>query len=241
MSTNISPDNDGFKSYVLILSLFAIGHFNFSFDPDVYFDLENIDTKCSFLDWKLSVKRIKHEVADTLIFKAKKDTEYSSCIIFAEKESISTTMLNSLKADLPSDEYLFCNSTNYGEKNSLYLSIFDIDSFCRIQQLLLRSMIYSDKERTHCPFCGSKLYSTPNGHECLICRAEIIPQECPETAKPYIVSDIKRYRTSKQKAEIERRNFLHDRLDEAQLYYRNITPINRDGKPLCPHCGKLHK
>jgi hypothetical protein len=73
--------------------------------------------------------------------------------------------------------------------------------------------------------------------------SEITTHVCPETNKSYFVSEVLTSEGStlgEKKAQIERRRFLHDRLSEAQLHFRNITPITPHAKPICPHCRKAH-
>ena len=127
----------------------------------------------------------------------------------------------------------------FGQHDVLYLSAFDVDSFCRLQQLVLRGMIYSDTSRTHCAFCGGILQKNGDVYECEICDAEIKECICKKHGLPFYVSGIK-HRSFVVNGEREKRRFLHDRVHEALLHFRNITPITEDGSPLCPHCKKQH-
>lgn len=240
--TDVSSDSEEFKNFVTLLSLFAIGHFNFSFDENAAFDFKKINTSASFLGWKLTVQAEKTDEADVLLFKTQKEKEYISCLIFSESYTLSPSKLTALKAKVGADEYLFCSPNVFGERDVLYLSIFDVDSFCRIQQIVLRGMIYSDSLHEDCPFCGSALQKNGDAYECKICDAEIKECICAKHSLPFYVSGIKHSsHKSANDAPDERRKFLHDRLHEAKLHFRNITPISEDGSPICPHCGKQMK
>ncbi len=241
-SAQISPSSEEYKAFCSCLSVFSAGHFNFSFSKHTRFELSCLDTTCTFRDWTLKLKMVKTELADGLLFTFNKDKEYKSCIIFCDKSALTTAQLEKITSSIVADEYFFASANNYGEKGILYLSIFDVDSFRRIQQIFLRGMIYSDNKKTVCPFCGHDLVISDEIHECHICRAQIIEKICPETKKVYYLSEIKklRSRSQPQKEASDKQRFLHDRLDEAQFHFRNITPILSSGTPVCPHCGKYH-
>jgi ribosomal protein S27AE len=126
------------------------------------------------------------------------------------------------------------------------LSLFDIESFRRIQQILLRGMIYSDHQRDICPFCGDSLrYVEPEGdaprYECGKCRTDLFSGICPTAGLPYSYT---RIRNHKATAPSDHRTLqdplLYQRYLEAQMHFRNITPIGEDGKIICPRCGKSH-
>lgn len=241
-SAAISPSSEEYKSFCTCLSLFAAGHFNFTFSKDTRFDLASLDTHCSFGEWSLGLKSVKTDVADGLLFTFDKDKQYRSCLIFCDRNSLSVTQTEVLKRAIGADEYFFCTSDTYGEKDVLYLSIFDIDSFRRVQQILLRGMIWSDTEKKVCPFCGHTLEENEGVHECRLCRAQIREVLCPETNKVYYLSEIKKLRSlpELERSTSDKRKFLHDRLNEAQFHFRNITPISANGTPVCPHCSKYH-
>ena len=128
------------------------------------------------------------------------------------------------------------------DKNALYLTLFDIDSFLRLQQLILRGMIYTDKTRDVCPFCGNPLIYAEGHVECLICRTQIFDRVCPETGKNYIETGIKEFVLKKGGLDetSKRDKFYADKITEARLHYRNITPLSQSGKAVCPHCNKTH-
>jgi len=242
IEAGVSSFSEEYKAFCIFLTLFAAGHFNFTFSKRKKFDFSKLNTTCTFLDWKLTIQAKSAPKADVLTLSFKKDVEYSSCIILRAKNELSKSEIEEIKRLIPADEYLFACPEGYGEKDILYLSVFDIDSFRRIQQILLRGMIYSDRERKSCPFCGGELEENKGIHECHVCRAQISEAICPETNEKYYLSSIKKHRTSIETARVEseRRRFLHDRFAEAQYHFRNITVITSGGEPICPKCGKIH-
>lgn len=239
----ISANDIEYKAFCKMLTMFAISHFNYEFSADAIIDLSTLRLECKYFDWTLNVRWIEHNIADALIFTTNKNKTFTTCVIFAESKDLSPSRFNEFKESAEADEYLICSPNVFGDINSLYLSIYDIDSFRRIQQILLRGMIWSDTDRKRCSFCGKPLIKSDKGYHCDSCLSEITQKICPETGKSYFVSDIayeESISKSERKANSERRRFLHDRLSEAQLHFRNITPITQFAKPICPHCKKVH-
>ncbi len=237
----ICSDDEGYKAFCKLLTLFSVGHFNYTVDEKAEIDISRFDVKCAFRSWQLHIRSVNLCDIDALMLTTEKNSEYTTCVVFCEKDSISNSSFEAFKEKHRADEYLMCTPNIYGDRDQLYLSIFDIDSFRRIQQILLRGMIYSDRERTECAFCGGALKEERGVYRCDSCNAEIKEQICPETNKAFWVSDLVREGASTEnKNELERRKFLHDRLEEAQLHFRNITAITSDGTPICPYCKRSH-
>ncbi|MBE6627803.1 MAG: hypothetical protein E7629_02640 [Ruminococcaceae bacterium] len=233
----------GYRAYCVLLSIFAAGHFNFQFPKDTPMDLVDFEAACDFRDWSLTVRSACVASTELLILKTQKDLPYTVCLMLAEKKSLSATALAQIREGVCADEYLFANAEEYGEDGVVYLSLFNIDSFRRLQQILLRGMILSDQKREVCPFCGKPLERQGSLLLCGACRAEIKEEICPVTEKPYVTSGIQKYgrpeRDTKRASAHEK--FLHDRYLEASLHFRNITPIAPNGNFICPQCGKVHE
>lgn len=234
-------NNEEYISYCTILSLFALEHFNFTFPNNTKFNLLNIDTICTFLDWKLSLKRINCCNIEGLQFHFHKEKDYEICLVFDDFEQLNFENVQKFKENVKSDEYLFTTSKKHLKNNSLYLSMFDIDSFRRLQQCFLRGMIYCDEKHNICPFCGHPLEKMNDVYECKICRCEIKEEVCPKTKETYFITKIKKYQSfiDKNKS-YEQRKFLHDHYAEGQFHFRNITQITSNGKVICPKCGEVH-
>ena len=234
---------DAYADYCTLLSLFALGHFNFDFDEKLKFNFPKLDAKCTFRGWQVRVERFSLDEIGGLRFTVAKEKSYSVCLIFYQNEKPSSTKLRTFQESYPANEYLFAEPALYGAKNTVYLNLFDIDSFRRIQQFVLRGMVYADEKRDVCPFCGAPLVKGEKGHECEMCKTVITKRVCAETEKEYFVTELKDYRPPIKRftEDTEKAVFFSDKEAEAALFFRNITPLSAMRKPRCPHCGKLHK
>ena len=200
-------DEEDYLYFCAMLCVFAAGHFNFRFERYREIDFANIKAPARFGDWLLTIKSedggimlaVKKEYEYKIFLTARNDSEYDA----DEVVKISPDGIDSLR-----------------------LSIYDIDSFRRIQQMLLRAMIYADDKHDTCPFCGKTMTQTENSYECGACRTVIYAHICPESGTGYYSTAIK--------------NFVRKSRGEGLYYYRNITPISDEGTPLCPTCGKEH-
>ncbi len=236
-------EEEAYRLFCIFLSIFSAGHFNFSFSGDQRFDFEHFRAEGVFCGWSLTLETVKPNALEGLVFRFRKEKPYTICVIPGERKAVAPEALEELRGEVKADEYLFANPLEYGDREVLYLNLFNLDSFRRVQQILLRGMIYSDTKREDCPFCGHSLEREQDSYACRSCNAEIKACICKETEEPYFVSGIKKYQRSweRTKKEEERHRFLHDRDLEASLHFRNITPIAPGGKPICPKCQKVHE
>lgn len=191
-------------TFCSMLCVFAAGHFNFKFDKNLTIDFKNINTYAAFGDWRLNIRAEDGGIMLTVI----KDSAYK--ILLCPMDAAPTAEADEVIRVTPSGE------------ESLRLSIYDIDSFRRIQQMLLRAMIYADEAHSVCPFCGKDMAETEKGHECGACRTIIERAECPEAGREYFRTDIKHFRKPNRIAD--------RRALEGLYYYRNITEIGEDGE-----------
>ncbi len=232
-----------YADYCTLLSLFSARHFNFGFDEKEGLHFCSLDTTCRFKDWSLRIERFSESELEGLRFTVTKNTSYSVCLLFSESGEVNAKALEAFSKKYSADEFLTVRNDVRGIKGSIYLNIFDIDSFRRIQQLLLRCMIYSDSEHVICPFCGSPITESANGHECERCKTVIHRDICPEHEKAYFTVSLKDYRPNLSREKLAKAAedaFLSERAEEAMLFYRNITALTKAGEPICPHCGKVH-
>ncbi len=242
MAESNAAQSKAYGLFCLFMSIFAVGHFHFSFLENELFDFDHFDAKASFKDWFLSLKTVEAKGFRALVFQVKKDRAYTSCLVLSSKKNLPTAVFEEFQKSVKADEYLFASADVYGEKDVVYISLYNIDSFRRIQQILLRAMIYADEKRKECPFCGSALEVGANGFECPVCRGDYRELQCPETKKTFYISAIRKQAFLSEGGDARKRQeFLHDRYAEAQLHFRNITPITEDGMPICPHCGQYHE
>lgn len=240
-------DKDAYAAYCSMLAVFAVGHFNFAFDKTERLQLLRLNTTATFMGWRLTLERVEEGGLIGLRFGFTKEKNYRICLLFGNEEA-PMSALNAFKRACSADEYFLasCFETATEGTERVHLSLFDVDSFRRLQQLLLRGMVYADETRTVCPFCGKPLSRAGEEgvtFECRACRTQIFEFICPETGEKYVATGIKDLRPTKRKdVGADRKTaFLVDKYAEARLYYRNVTPVTADGRPMCPRCGKAHK
>ena len=200
-------DADEYARFCAMLCVFAAGHFNFKFDKYRTIDFTNINTSARFGEWILTVKAEDGGI----VIAVKKEYEYKIFLALTDG------------GDSDADEIVRVTPDGI---DSMRLSLYDIDSFRRIQQMLLRAMVYADDSHESCPFCGKSMTQTEDSYECGACRTVIRAHICPESGTGYYSTAIK--------------NFVRKSRGEGLYHYRNITPISDEGAPLCPICGKEH-
>lgn len=234
--------DEEYKSFCRLITLFAAGHFDYNCDNGMLIALDKLRFTAAFRGWKLSVREISHGGMTAFELKTKKDTEYTSCMIVGSKNDIAPEELDSFERSNHADEYLFCSPEFTGDMENIHLSLFDVDSFRRIQQILLRGRIYTDMQQDRCAFCGDEVIRTDRGYVCRSCQASVEKTICPSANKEYYISTLtsRTIKMDREKRAREKRQFLHDRYNEAQLHFRNITAINELGDLLCPICGVNH-
>ena len=239
---------DGYVLFLSMLTLFSAGHFNFEFDTSEKINFYRLDQTCKFKDWSLNIKTVEHNGTRALKLDFSKDKEYSILVLPLLDYENSSTSIDDLKGEFTADEYLIATS-NEEEEKDLLISLFDIESMRRIQQLLLRGMIYSDNKRDICPFCGAPLIqSDEKGNydsrfDCSFCHLLIYSMTCPETSESFFAT---KCRSPQKKAKapqgvLRSDNILYTRHIESALRFKNITKIDADTDIICPRCNKVHK
>ncbi|MBD5632058.1 MAG: hypothetical protein HDP34_02355, partial [Clostridia bacterium] len=234
-ATNVKNLQKTYFFFCEMLCAFAIGHFNFTCDENKQIDFARLNMDFTFKGWKLKLKNVKQ----ALTIEVKKDLTYKIALVPTILDD-GETLLKSVKAD----ECFICSPYEDGEKDGLLIDITNIESFRRIQQLVLRAMVHADKKRKECPFCKNKLTlnkekSLPDRpvYECTSCRTEIAEGYCPETGKTYPFTRIAGLAKTSTFGDDE---WLAKRKIEAQMYFRNITDLTDEMEIICPHCGKTH-
>lgn len=242
---NKSIDFDLLKSnylmYVQILTIFSIGHFNFEINPEVKINLSSLDASFSFKGWKLDVFNTNKK--DILLYFTKEKTY--KIMITGNVDDTKITSNNKKNYDV--NEVIIVNPFNddYQKSDDVYISMQDIDSFRRIQQIILKGMIYSDTKREICPFCGGKLHQDPyhGFYQCNDCMTQIKQGLCDANKKSFFYTD----NAHLKKYVIKKSDFKHDeywyyeKQIESLMYFRNITKINHNSDIICPYCNKIHK
>ena len=214
-----------FCKYLLI---FSIGHFNFVTDKDKKIDFNNLNMDFKFKNYSLNVTEVYVNDYKVIKLTFKNDIEYIMYLL--PSLDGDKKLKTSFESHVLTDNF---------DSNETLVSINNIDSFRRLQQLLLKGMVYSTTDFKVCPFCGNELIKEDGIYHCSSCRQEIRTDYCKETGKKYYVTSIYKYRL---KPDDENKNtLLMNRLNESLLHYRNITEITGNLSFVCPHCHKVHQ
>jgi len=229
-----------YLTYVELLTIFAVGHYNFEIPPEKKMNLNELDVSFQFKDWRLDI--VNNPKKELLLMFVKEET-YK---IMITNREYSEEEQERLMKEYRLDEVLRVSPSyeEYLKRDDIYISMQDIDSFRRIQQIILRGMIYSDESRDVCPFCGGELVYDRHKklHQCHDCLIQIKKEVCPNTGKEYFYTDNtqhKQFVLSGSEIEYDENWFMEKQL-ESLMYYRNITKINQDNEIICPHCNHVH-
>jgi ribosomal protein L37AE/L43A len=240
--TDLAALQQNYFYFVQTICIFAVGHFNFEIDPSQKMDMKSLDSTFTFKDWSV---RLVNLLNKGLLLSIRKDKTYQIILTPSIQEK-NEDSLNDYSIPYKPDEVHICTpfEEDYLERKEEFISIENIESFRRIQQLLLKGMIYSDTERKECPFCLSQLtYNKKEKfYECESCRTQIKEGSCKENGKKYYYTDISNLKkTEWNSSDFSKEDqWLYQRRVEANLFFRNITKIDNKGRPICPHCGKIH-
>lgn len=223
-----------------MLCIFAIGHFDFKCDENKQIDFGKLNMDFAFKLWQLKLKKEEHDGVPMIVLEVKKEACHTAVLIPFIAADDSDKLLEKAKSARQADEYILCSPFEGG---NLFVDITNIESFRRLQQIVLRAMVYADKKRDECPFCSNKLTLTETSagereiYTCTACRTEIGTGYCDETKKTFYYTRIANLRKPVFSME---KDWLTKRKKEAQMYFRNITDLE-DNMVVCPHCGKVHK
>lgn len=209
-------------SYLIIITIFAILHFNFTCDEHKKFSLDSLNMDFEFKDWKLHTALSKNKKG--IFITVTKDSTYKIVIVPSNNKNLN----------FAADEIVYVTPF-MEQKKYEYISISDVESFRRIQRIIQRAMILSDSKFDTCLFCGEKLNrisldDEPNEYVCNSCRTHIMEKKCELTNEKYYITSIYDYKID---------NEAYD--DPSSIYhYRNITNVTKNGEFICPKCGKVH-
>jgi len=208
----IITDNNinSYLYYVKFLTIFSILNFNFESNDTI--DFNDIDLNFIYKTYKLNMKSYKSSILLTF----NNGKEYK--IALSLDDNINYNY----------DELIEISNIEFIDK--LYLSINNINSFRRIQQVLLKGMIYSTVEFHICPFCGEKLVNENNEYFCDNCYTIIGQRNINNNT--YYYTKIKSENKFIDLIHTCKDDFKRNRLIESQMYFRNITKLDSDGNCL---------
>lgn len=232
--------------FLEILSIFSIGHFNYLSKDSDLIDFDSLDVNFAFKKWKLNISSVEVNSIKVLKFEVRKNKTYSIVLVPTIKRGDEE--LDKIREIIKADEYVLATPYYINTQDAIYLSISNVESFRRIEQLLLRAMVRADTDRVDCPFCVKalkKVVDKPEDglykYQCETCRTEIVDAICPNTKETYSFTTI-----LGQKKELKEEDFIKEdqwlyllRLDSL-MHYRNITKIDSNMDIICPSCGKIH-
>ena len=231
-----------YSNYVGLISIFAIGHFNFEIDDKKHkINLQKIDNSFNFNKWSLNVKKVSNKRVCGYIFTLKANKEYSFMLVPCIDKEEDGFEIKKLTFDNKVDEVVLVSPLE--TDNSLFLSVSNVDSFRRIQQKILKAMIYVDSKHDVCPFCGNKMEKHENTYECRSCRTIIRRNKCPHRNRIYYTTSIRGYTplVNIDKRMTESNIWLINKEIESSMHFRNITKIDSKGNPICPFCNEVEK
>jgi ribosomal protein L37AE/L43A len=244
ISTPIDEQNlrKNYFNFVQTLIVFAISQFNFEADPKAVMDLNALDLSLSYKGWKVSVRNAEGKA---VVVQVSKEKTYS-LLFLPTLDGLWTSELEETAAKYPHQEALLTEPFEEEtlEPNALFISVEAIDSFRRIQQVLLRAMVLSDAARDECPFCAGKLHKRKKdgAYECDSCHTLIQDAKCPKNGESYTYTDIASYKKIPVNPALFGKNEMwrYYRKVEASLFFRNITKITPKGEFVCPVCHEVH-
>ena len=230
---NLEEVLNNYIDYLKILVIFSLGHFNFITDDEI--DLKHLNVNFKLDEWLINLK----EEETSLILSFRKDKTYKLKLVPLTKKT-------NLERSLDSDDTVFVSYQEepYLKTDKLFISIENVDSFRRIQALILKGMIESDLKREKCPFCQETLSFNPSLklYECPICKTEIHDAYCLTKQKEYHYTKLAHFKAKTEDLISFRDDeWLYNRKIESMMYFRNITKIDENGEIVCPLCGKVHE
>jgi hypothetical protein len=120
----------------------------------------------------------------------------------------------------------------------LPLSLFDINSYRRLQKIIIRHIIEFDTDK--CPYCGNNIKKAENGNKCVSCDLIITNTICPNKKCRHNYKYLW-YSTKEEKMKEMYKVSDDDFFNKDSLFqYKNIIDmkVNEEFKliPICPKC-----
>ncbi len=261
-----------YEHFCQMLVLFAVSNFNWSSKPDkIIYENKQINAFFEYKGWSLEIVNEYISILDfnTIILNfSYKDKLFklllipTSYYLANNKRKQYEFIIDRLYYDnYVFDKYVFLepfgfendtlNSYNIKSQNHevdlfyaiLPISISEINSFRRIQKLLLEGMIRSNECYDVCAFCGDELTKESDGgmYLCKKCHTAINIINCEHCQKTFSASRLnftnKRRNNQTERKEGYNKSISNFYKQEKQFLFRNITDI-KDNNFICPYCNK---
>lgn len=230
---------EGYDTFCLMVCIFAAAHFNFRIEEAAEINFDSTSLCACFCSYQLKISTLPIGEIKGVRITVTKDSTYSVILIPAPDAQTGARLCKLLPLKYDADEFVALTDEP-SDESSLCVSLYSIDSFRRIQQLLLRSLIRSADTYEVCPFCSSKQMLTPSvdgedeSHLCTYCRTIIKKKVCPTAGLPFLSTSMMGFTPPIAALSHESESA------EGLMSYRNITRINARGNPICPYCNSVH-
>ena len=258
---------DSYELFCQMLILFSISNFNFKiYSLDDIYREGKVKATFNFKDWELRISTQYNFVLGlkTIALKLSHLNKALNYLIIPigyylgqeRKKQYEIIMQRLYNIGEVYDKYIFFEPFDYDDKslNSysnkyenenfttyyaiLPIAISEINSFRRVQKLLLEGMVISNDQYEDCAFCGEKLQKEDENHYlCRKCRTVIKKVHCHNCDNDVVASyfDIKTRKNGKKAESFEGLPEFYKQ--ERQFYFRNTVTISKNGF-VCPYCGK---
>ncbi len=226
-STLAPFDNDDYFWFSEILLLFSLQHFGFSEEERQALCFDALDLSVSADRYKLRIKKADVGDSRALLLTFHNQIDYSILLYPVCRSG----PLPKLEDKAGADEVVFLSPIP--SDGARLVGITELDSFRRLQQILLKGMILSSEKFDVCPFCLGKMKKNKDRERyvCPSCNQVIEKLVCPEKNLPYFNSYFIRTPEAKKSGEIVE--------PDARMNFRNINRLTASAY-LCPHCKKIH-
>ena len=123
----------------------------------------------------------------------------------------------------------------------LPVSITEVDSFRRLQKILLEQMFNVDSSFEECAFCQEKMTEGENGiYSCKRCRTTIERKKCRKCKQEYNYSYAQIPKPAVKNDELSEFGFSKSAQSffekEREQRFRSVTNVDENGKSVCPKC-----
>lgn len=266
LEVSSAPLKKNYENFCNMLTVFSIGHFRFKTgEGPIYEDKEFKGALFEFEKWSVELSPVKIHCLDmgaTVLSVSSGVMKHVTLLIpfmsdpGKECPGFIDCLLWDIACEYEADNYIFFiaekslriptyfsdTAISYG---ILPISINDINSFKRIQRLLLDAMIKVSANHDVCPFCGGTFELNGKKLYCKKCKTELGSCVCANCEKVFYYTTVN-YPALKEKI-VSPDDYTADNYwkycqdKDAQLNYRNITDLTSDGLPVCPHCNAAVK